>query len=77
MSQSRDVGTSFYISPEQNNKERYGKMVDVYALGIIYFEMNCPFGSDTERCKVIIVDFVYMHFCGFVSIYKCCSVHIV
>ena len=47
-------GTHFYISPEQKKKESYGKMVDVYALGIIYFEMNCPFGSEKERREVII-----------------------
>ena len=75
VSQSKDVGTSFYISPEQNNKECYGKMVDVYALGVIYFEMNCPFGSNTERCKVII-DYTCMHFCGLVSVYKCYGLHI-
>ena len=44
------VGTSFYVSPEQ--KIPYGKEVDIYALGIIYFEMNCPFGTESERNKV-------------------------
>ena len=33
-------------------KESYGKQVDIYALGIIYFEMNRPFGTETERGKV-------------------------
>ena len=46
------VGTSFYVSPEQNKKKAYGEEVDIYALGIIYFEMNCPFGTETERSKV-------------------------
>jgi serine/threonine protein kinase len=45
------VGTSFYVSPEQ--KIPYGEEVDIYALGIIYFEMNCPFGTESERNKVL------------------------
>lgn len=36
------VGTSRYNSPEQLKGERYGQEVDIYALGIIFFEMNCP-----------------------------------
>ena len=54
VSQTKYQGTHFYISPEQKNNESYGKMVDVYALGIIYFEMNCPFGSEEERHEVTI-----------------------
>lgn len=42
------------MSPEQNKKEKYGKEIDIYALGIIYFEMNHYFGSDMERCEVYI-----------------------
>ena len=49
---SQYVGTSFYVSPEQEQKIPYGKKVDIYALGIIYFEMNCPFGTESERYKV-------------------------
>ena len=55
MSQTKYQGTHFYISPEQKNNDSYGKMVDVYALGIIYFEMNCPFSSEEERHEVIIL----------------------
>ena len=47
------MGTTWYISPEQRNREKYGKEVDIYALGIIYFEMNCPFETAMEREKVI------------------------
>lgn len=53
VSQSKYQHTSFYISPEQNNRGEYGQKVDVYALGIIFFEMNYPFSSVEERCKVI------------------------
>ena len=51
-SQSKYLGTRLYMSPEQNKKEKYGKEVDVYALGIIYYEMNHYFGSDSERSMV-------------------------
>ena len=47
------MGTTWYISPEQRKREKYGKEVDIYALGIIYFEMNCPFETDMQREKVI------------------------
>jgi serine/threonine protein kinase len=50
---SKYVGTRVYMSPEQNKRENYGKEVDIYALGIIYFEMNCPFVTDSERIEVI------------------------
>ena len=46
------MGTWYYISPEQDRQEQYGKEVDIYALGITYFEMNCPFHTEMERHKV-------------------------
>ena len=49
---SNYVGTSYYISPEQNKKENYGREVDIYALGITFFEMNCPFITAMEKDKV-------------------------
>ena len=49
---SNYVGTSYYISPEQSKKENYGSEVDIYALGITFFEMNCPFYTDMERHEV-------------------------
>ena len=62
---SNYLGTRFYISPEQEKKEEYGNKVDVYALGIIYFEMNFPFHTEMERTKVII----HALLCGDVIIY--------
>ncbi|CAI8006163.1 eIF-2-alpha kinase GCN2 [Geodia barretti] len=50
---SNYVGTSYYISPEQNKKENYGREVDIYALGITFFEMNYPFITDMEKDKVL------------------------
>ena len=49
---SNYVGTSLYMSPEQMKKERYDNKVDIYALGVIFFEMNCPLATEAERCKV-------------------------
>ena len=49
---SSNLGTAFYVSPEQNAGRQYTEKVDIYALGIIFFEMNCPFGTEMERCTV-------------------------
>ena len=48
------VGTKLYMSPEQkcNSKYRNKPKVDIYALGLIFFEMNCPTGSYQERDEV-------------------------
>ena len=51
-SRSKYVGSALYTSPEQIKKEPYGDKVDIYALGIIYFEMSCPFSTDMERFTV-------------------------
>ena len=58
---SNYLGTKPYISPEQEKKEEYGNKVDVYALGIIYFEMNFPFVTGMERTKVITHALYTMH----------------
>lgn len=47
LSLNKYLSTSFYISPE-----KYGKKSDVYALGVIYFEMNYPFGPDEDHTEV-------------------------
>ena len=49
---SSNLGTNFYVSPEQKAGNRYGQKVDIYALGIIFFELNCPFKTLAERSKV-------------------------
>jgi translation initiation factor 2-alpha kinase 3 len=43
------AGTKFYMSPA---KESVSFKRDIYALGIILFELLYPFSSDTERAKV-------------------------
>ena len=58
---SGNVGTTFYIAPELvrmlNSKDRdagnLGSKVDMYSLGIMFFEMNIPFSTTAERYRVL------------------------
>lgn len=52
-SHTREVGTHLYMSPEQAAGNRYNYKVDVYALGIILFELLMPFETDSERIRVL------------------------
>lgn len=49
---SRGVGTVFYIAPELEDSKQSGKYsskADMFALGVIFFEMCFPFKTSTER----------------------------
>ena len=46
------VGTQFYMAPEQMAGRRYDKKVDIFALGVIFFELNCPFSTPEQRVQV-------------------------
>ncbi|RKP11474.1 kinase-like domain-containing protein, partial [Piptocephalis cylindrospora] len=52
------VGTSFYLSPEMTSNKhlgvKYTQKVDIYSLGIIFFEMCYPFSTAMERAKTLI-----------------------
>ncbi|XP_063972485.1 eukaryotic translation initiation factor 2-alpha kinase-like isoform X1 [Diachasmimorpha longicaudata] len=48
------VGTHLYMAPEQMNGQVYNYKVDIYALGIILFELLSPFGTDMERMLAIL-----------------------
>lgn len=47
------VGTHLYMSPEQANGKSYNYKVDIYSLGIIFFELLTPFSTDMERAMVL------------------------
>ena len=48
------VGTPLYLSPEQINKKIYNEKVDIYACGVILYEMCGCFYSLMERREYII-----------------------
>ena len=43
------VGTKLYMSPEQSSGLPYNEKVDIYSLGIIFFELLHPFNTEMER----------------------------
>ncbi|CAG8435853.1 673_t:CDS:2 [Funneliformis caledonium] len=49
------VGTITYASPEQLAKpaSSYNEKVDIYSLGIIFFELHYPFSTRHERIQVL------------------------
>ncbi|KAJ1774112.1 eukaryotic translation initiation factor 2-alpha kinase [Coemansia sp. RSA 1843] len=54
-----DIGTSMYVAPEVTAKSssgaatRYNQKVDMYSLGIIFFEMCYPLKTGMERATVL------------------------
>lgn len=46
------VGTPFYTSPEQEKEGHLNEKVDIYSLGIIFFEMCYAFSTGMERVLV-------------------------
>ncbi len=46
-----NVGTHFYISPEQLSATKYNNKVDIFALGVIFFELLYPFSTQMERVQ--------------------------
>ncbi len=52
-SHSGQVGTWFYMAPEQLKPGmRYDQKVDIFALGVIFFEMSYPLTAQ-ERLQVL------------------------
>ncbi|CAH1153719.1 unnamed protein product [Phaedon cochleariae] len=48
-----EVGTHLYMSPEQFKSRIYDYKVDIYSLGLIFFEMLVPFSTEMERIKML------------------------
>ena len=53
-SQGYYAGTPLYMSPEQRQGKGCDQKADIYALGVIFFELNCPFRTESQRYKVCI-----------------------
>jgi len=47
------VGTQMYMSPEQLAKKPYDKKVDIYSLGLVFFELLVSFSTQSERLHVM------------------------
>ncbi|RXK39365.1 PEK/GCN2 protein kinase [Tremella mesenterica] len=47
------IGTSLYIAPEVAGSRSYDTKVDMYSLGIIFFEMCYPFKTGMERIQIL------------------------
>lgn len=50
---TKGIGTSTYASPEQLNSATYNEKADIYSLGIIFFELFCPFRTQMERARIL------------------------
>lgn len=53
---TRSVGTAMYIAPELESGSTitaYDERVDMYSLGIMFFEMSFPFQTAMERLQVL------------------------
>ena len=58
------AGTELYRSPEQRAKRKYNSKVDIFALGLIFFELNYPMITGHQMNKVL----AGVHWCIFVVV---------
>ncbi|KAI1894699.1 hypothetical protein AGOR_G00118440 [Albula goreensis] len=52
LQRTKKTGTRSYMSPEQWNGHKYDKEVDIFALGLIYFELLWKIATHTEKDKI-------------------------
>lgn len=50
---TQQVGTHLYMSPEQLRGRQYSYKVDIYSLGLIFFELLVAFGTEMERLETL------------------------
>ncbi|CAI6343646.1 unnamed protein product [Macrosiphum euphorbiae] len=50
---TNQVGTQLYMSPEQIHEKPYNSKVDIYSLGVIFFELLNSFNTEMERVKTL------------------------
>ncbi|XP_043110715.1 interferon-induced, double-stranded RNA-activated protein kinase [Puntigrus tetrazona] len=52
LERTKRTGTRVYMSPEQANQTSYDRKVDIYALGLIYFELIWNLFTSHEKKKI-------------------------
>lgn len=46
---TKNVGTPIYMSPEQKESNYYSKSSDIYSLGLVLYELMCPYTCQMEK----------------------------
>lgn len=50
---TEQVGTHLYMSPEQIDGRQYNYKVDIYSLGLVFFELLVVFCTEMERIETL------------------------